>query len=94
MLLNCFKWKQVAPWIEIGNVNLILIWPHFQFQQKNAKEPFCQKHCFWSPKNALLLYRDRICWQFKYRFLKSWKICHQYIVIQFVVVVVVSVEKK
>ena len=23
------------------------------FQQKNVKEPFCQKQCCWSPKNAL-----------------------------------------
>ena len=26
------------------NANLILIWPHRKFQQKNVKVPFCQKY--------------------------------------------------
>ena len=42
MLLKYFKWKQVASWTEIGNANLILIWPHSHIQQKNWRCRFAK----------------------------------------------------
>ena len=47
--------------VDGDNANLILIWSHCHFLQKNVKMPLCQKYRRWSPKNALLVYRHRIC---------------------------------
>ena len=66
------------------NANLILVWPRHLFQQKNMKVLYCQNYQCWSPKNALPVYCHRICLQFKYQYLKSWKICYPYTVIKFV----------
>ena len=62
------------------NADLI---PHCNFQQ-NVKVPFCQKYRCWSPRNALLVCRHRICFWFKYRSLEPWKMCYQYTVNEFV----------
>ena len=67
-------------WIVIGskrwpNANLILIW--------NVKVSLSQKYRSWNPTNSLQVYRHRICLLFKYRYLKSWKMCYQCTIIQF-----------
>ena len=69
-----FQVKKIVSWIFTGskgwhNANLILIW--------YAKVSLSQKYRCWNPMNALPLYRHRFCLQFKYRYLKSWKICYQ-----------------
>ena len=68
-------------WIVIGskrwpNANLILIW--------NVKVSLSQKYRCWNPTNSLQVYRHRICLLFKYRYLKSWKMCYQCTIIEFV----------
>ena len=58
------------------DANLKLIWLHRHFQQ-NVKVLFY-------PKNALPVYRHRICLWFKYQYLESWKMYYRYTVIKFV----------
>ena len=44
--------------------NLILIWPHCYFQQKNVKVMVFQKYLCYNPSDVLTVYHQQICLKF------------------------------